>query len=362
MALLALLGACVLCFLYQSGRRMENNVLADSIPVGILDRDQSSLSADLISFMPKYLHMDILQSDSYDELADALLDAEISVIVEIPQGMEQEMLEGKKPKLTMTHLEDYANKAFTENYLNIYMNRAAILAAGAGQDKEAFRLLLEQAKNNTLTVQTVDREGYDKEAERDKFGVELVIGLSLMLICLLTMFMGMLILEDKDLGIFRRLQASPVKAFHYILGQTLCGFSISALFIGILLLYLKATGSRTGIPLWLLTVICLLYVLFSVGFSLMVSFLTKSRVVMMTATVGFSTLTSILGGAWFSLADELGGLEKLSLLTPHYWIMETIRGMQSDGSYDYFPALAVLVLFTVLVFLITAVVYNRREA
>lgn len=360
MIIASLFGSVILCFLFVNGREMSF-VAEEGIGVGVIDQDNSALSEDMLKYMQDVLKMKLTREEEYDALANALLDHDISVILEIPENMQEDMLQGKKRELSMTSMDDYANEIFTENYLETYMNRTAMLAEAAEGDAEEFARLLEQASHRELDIVVSDSTGPDKEIQKDRGGLEFVIGFSAMLVMSFTMYMGMLILEDKEHGTFRRMQAASISPGSYIAGQALCGFMTSVIFMVGLLGYLFITKRDIGMPFWLLILMCVLYVLFAVGFTLVLALLSKSKLVLMTIIVGFATITNILGGAWFPIMDSAGGLKKLSLLTPQYWMMETIRKLHEDISYNFMPALLVLCLFVLFTYLLAAVVYTRRE-
>ena len=91
----------------------------------------------------------------------------------------------------------------------------------------------------------------------------------------------------------------------------------------------------------------------------MTAFLVKSSWVMITVNVGFISIANIIGGAYFPLGDNV--LKRFSALVPQFYMMETIYGLQKDSGYAFGKNLWILLLMTVLVYLIAAVAFARRE-
>lgn len=360
---LAFLMVALLAVAFFGGRNAGINDAADAIPVGVIDYDHSAVSEDMLKYMEKRLHMQLVVATgetAFEELTAELLDCYISVILELPEGMQDELLAGQNPEIAMTSLDDYENSAFTENYLENYMARTALLARAAKQDEARFRELLASADEESLEIGVQDGARENLEKVRDENGIALLTGFFTFMGFGLSLFMGMLVLQDKKNGTFKRMQISNVKPATYMAGITLGNFCISLWVVAGVLLLLWRVKPVTDIPLWLLGVIFLEWIAFSVGFQMMVAFLVNNNFVMITIAVGFVSIANILGGAYFPLGDNV--LQRFSALAPQYYMMDTVYGLQGDASYAYGKNLWVLLLMTVLMYLIAGVVFARREA
>ena len=347
---------------FFSGRQAGMNDAADAIPVGVIDHDQSAASADMLRYMEERLHMLLMPGegeDAFGQLTTELLDCRISVILEIPEGMQEEFLAGGMPEILMTNLDDYENSAFTESYLENYLQRTALLARAAGGDADRFLELLESAGEGGLEIGVKEGSRENLQKVRDENGIALLAGFFTFMGFGLSMFMGMLVLEDKKNGTFKRMQISNVKPAAYIAGVTLGNVFISMWVVAGVLAMLACVDPVTDIPLWLIGVIFLEWIVFSAGFQLMVAFLVKSSWVMITVGIGFVSIANILGGAYFPLGDNV--LKKFSALVPQFYMMETIYGLQGDPGYAFGRNLCVLLLMALLVYLIAAVAFARRE-
>lgn len=352
----------LLTVVFFSGRQLGTKDAADSIPVGIIDNDCSEASEDMISYMEEHLHMNLMSKeggDAFGQLTTELLDCRISVILEIPKGFQEKLLSGEVPEVLMTSLDDYENSAFTEAYLENYLQRTAILAQTAGGDEERFLQLLKSASEGGLKIGVKEGGRKNLQKVRDENGIALLTGFFTFMGFGASMFMGMLVLEDKRNGTFKRMQVSNVKPAAYMAGITLGNMCISIWIVAGVLTMLAFVKPVTDIPFWLIGVMFLEWILFSTGFQLMTAFLVKSSWVMITVNVGFVSIANILGGTYFPLGDNV--LKRFSALTPQFYMMETIYGLQDAPGYAFGKNLWILLLMAVLVYLIAAVAFARRE-
>ncbi len=361
---LVMVAILTVCFF--GGRAIGANYEVDSIPVGVIDRDHSAVSADMLSFMQEKLKMQIIKTEegmtdeeAFYELTQGLLDRRVSVIIEIPQRMQEDMLAGKKPEITMTALDEYANEAYTRSYLNSYMQRTMLLTEAAGGDALKLEELLKEAAENGRTVSLLDGTQKNMKKSMDERGLDMMMGFFFFIGFGYPMFMGLLILEDKKNGTFRRIQISSVKPAAYIGGMAIGNLAASALIVAGILTVFSFYGIESNIPFWLIALLMMLFFTFCVGFNLVAAFLTKSGFAFLTVGVAYISIGNIVGGAYFPLGENV--LNKISVLVPQYFIMNTVRGIAENASYAYGTNFCILLLMLVLVYLIAAVVYTKRE-
>lgn len=359
---MVLVMTALLAVAFFGGRMAGMKDAADAIPVGVIDYDCSPASEDMLRYMEERLYMKLLMAEgegAFGQLTTELLDCRISVILEIPRGMQEKLLQGETPEIAMTSLDDYENSAFTESYLENYLQRTALLAQAAEGDASRFEKLLEEAGQGGLEIGVKDGSRENLQKVRDENGIALLAGFFTFIGFIFAIFMGMLVLEDKRNGTFKRMQISNVKPGAYMAGVALGNLCISVWVVAGVLLLLSLVDPVTDIPIWLLAVMFLEWLLFGTGFQLMVAFLVKNQFVLITISIGFVSIANILGGAYFPLGDNV--LKRFSALTPQFYIMDTVYGLQADPAYRFGKNLWVMLLMVVLVYLIAAVAYARRE-
>lgn len=345
------------CFL--SGRSVLNSWSVNSIPIGILDQDQSMLSEDMIQFLEEKLQWTVTESDSFQKLTQMLLDCDVAVILEIPEGFEESMLLGDVKDILVTVLDDYANEAYTKTYLNSYVERTLLLVKTANGDRTMLETLLEEIKAEETKIVPVIGNAENRKKDADENGLSFMVGFFTLVGFGFTMFMGVLIMDDKKNGTLKRVQISSIKPITYIGGMALANLCMSVLCIGGIGIMLAGFKLESNVPIWLVMLVLSLYMVFCLGFQLMAAFLCKSTYLFSTIGVGFISISNIMGGAYFPI--EGSALGRFSILTPQYCIMNIIRGLVKDAEYTYITDICVLLLMIVLVYLVAAVVYAKRE-
>ena len=106
------------------------------------------------------------------------------------------------------------------------------------------------------------------------------------------------------------------------------------------------------IPTIQLTLLCLLYSLIVVAISLFIAMLLNSKNSIMAALVGFTTVTCILGGAFFPLDYSPEFMQQLALITPQYWFMDSMRVLLDDPNGVWWINGVILAMFAVLFFVL----------
>ncbi len=83
---------------------------------------------------------------------------------------------------------------------------------------------------------------------------------------------------------------------------------------------------------------------------------------LMTIGVGYATIGSMLGGAWFPIELELGFVSNIAKIFPQYWLMDLLRKYPDDPNFNVLPNVCILALSSVLVYLVSAVIFTRKNA
>lgn len=346
-------------FLFLTNQEKEERI--DSIDVGVLDHDSSPLSAGIKSYFSDTLEMGITESDDYDYLADRLLNADISAIIEIPQGSFDKALNGNSDKLVITTLNDYANVAFIEAYLNSYMQGITLFSRTADGDAEVFSELL-GSDNSFGDVTVSDAYGASNEIYRAKEAFASTIGFFLMILVALTLFLSSNILSDKQLGTYRRMQCSSLKPWEYIVGTALFGIIAFSAMLALFMLFPIISETDIGVSYGLAFLGGELFVLFSVGIAIVFALCFHSNQTLYTVICGFTTIESMLGGAWFPIDANLGFLSSLAKVFPMYWFMEMLRGIPENPDFNWIPNICILALSALLVYLVSAVIFTKKSS
>ncbi|MBD5384146.1 MAG: ABC transporter permease [Ruminococcaceae bacterium] len=331
---------------------------SDTISVGVVDEDNSTLSEDLCNYLESSLGMEII-SDDYDSLSALLIDRRLSAIIEVPRGFEGSAISGQPEKISITTLDDYENSAFIEAYLNSYMRGVSVIAQAADGSAQAFsETLSSQSSPNTITLAETNSQVDQRVKTADAY--ILSIGFMLMMISGITVFISNQILVDRQLGTFNRMKCSSLKSSEYVIGISLFGVICCTLTNLIFNVFVYSVGGEMPVPFGVAFWSGELFMVFSVGLAMLFAMLVNDQRSLMTVGVGYATIGSMLGGAWFPIDFGTGFVGSVAKVFPQYWLMDLLRKYTAE--FNILPNVCVLALWAVLVYLVSAVLFTRKNA
>lgn len=357
---LSILGAAALCLILYSMGDMVTNMTLAKVTIGVMDYDQSILSEDFKRYLTEQLDYSIIENNNYDVLSTELIDKDLSVIIEIPDDFYEQYVSGKTENIIITSLEDYENAAFIEAYINSYLSSISMLSVGAAGNWQTFDQLLVDYNKDDIAITKSSAQIINKEELTGQSGFINSVGFYLMFIFAIGIIISFLLLDDRQKGVFNRIQATPVKPIQYIIGSGIFGMVLSLIQIGLYCGYIYAFNIQIGVPIWLLLLMMSLYALFTICFSLAVALALKSKNAITSVIIGFSTVGNILGGAYFPIDMSPKTLQNLARILPQYWFMDSFRRLQADITANIYPNIIILVLFTTLSLLVGAVLFSQN--
>lgn len=358
---LAISAAALMSFIFYGKTNADAGVYTeDTVSVGIVDSDNSALSENLGKYFTDSLGMEAIY-ENYDILSTRLIDRQISAIIEVPRGFESSAISGTPEKLEKTTLDDYANSAFIEAYINSYMRGVSVISQAADNNAETFsKMLSSQKAPNTVTLAEANSQTDKRVKTADAY--DLSVGFMLMVISGITVFISNQILVDRQLGTLDRMKCSSLKSSEYVIGISLFGVLCCTAANLLFNLFAYSIGGEMPVPLWIALGANELFMLFSVGLAMLFALLVNDQRSLMTIGVGYATIGSMLGGAWFPIELELGFVSNIAKIFPQYWLMDLLRKYPDDPNFNVLPNVCILALSSVLVYLVSAVIFTRKNA
>ncbi|MDE5578218.1 MAG: ABC transporter permease [Oscillospiraceae bacterium] len=332
----------------------------DQIEVGIVDFDNSPLSENMKKYLTEKLNMVISEKNDYDSLADLLINRDISAIIEVPQGLYENAAAGTVGELTVTTLDDYENAAFINAYLETYMQSVKALSDGASGKKDTFDKML-SADISGGTVTTVERDSNAMLKTNTLNAFCTSSGFMMMIISGVTVFISYMIIADRNTGTYSRMRCSSLKPVEYVVGVNLFGVICCTAMNVFFVIFTFFGNGNIPLPFGLTLAASELFTIFSVGMSVLFALCIKTTQNLMTVAIGYTTLGSMLGGAWFPIHGDLGIVSNVAKIFPQYWFMDMLRNMPGDPGYDWVPNICILALSAVLVYLVSAVIFTRKN-
>lgn len=364
MILISVTAAAFMCFMFYGLTKPDNKVFANAsiVTVGICDHSpeqNKTITENLKSYLEETLGMETSEKD-YDSLSKDLIDRKISAIIEVPTDFYESAANGEPQKPELTTLGDYENAAFIEAYLNSYMSGLFVLSKAADGDEEMFSEMLSSQKlPNEIKVSEVNFE-VDEQAKANG-AFRSAVGFMTCLIAAVTIMISRQIMGDRNLGTYSRMKCSSIKPSEYVLGTSIFGIICCTLMNAVFIVFAYSTSDLISAPVGAAFGGMELFGLFSVGLSTMFGMLINNSVALMTVGVGYATIGSMLGGAWFPISDSLGAVSNIAKIVPQYWLMNMVRGFEDGMDVNVLPNMCILALAAVLAYLVSAVIFTRKS-
>lgn len=328
------------------------------IAIGMQDFDNSYLSQRLKTYLTETLSFEIFE-ESKKILTDKLINTDISAIIEIPTGFEQGILSGEDVKLKSTTLDDYENGAYISLYIDSFVNSAAVAAKGADGDAEIFKAIMDKDIQSELTTERISNNVDDKQTNQNSFSFAL--GFLVMLAGGIGLFITYAVHDDIDYGTFSRMRISHVTGADYMIGTVSASVILNLIVMLPLYIWLITTGQLPESNIFLGVLMLVLFSLFLSAFTILVAIVFKSKQTISVLSGGIISIGCLLGGIWFPIDDSIGAVKYAAYITPHYWFMEEFRSPRQLDSEGIFPII-VVALATLLLFLISAAIFSRKQS
>ncbi len=212
-----------------------------------------------------------------------------------------------------------------------------------------------------LALLSIINAAIPAEANNTMFHIDnLAPGLAMFGSVFMALFAGMLLSKDRTSSFLMRLFTSPMTAMHFILGYTLPMLIMTIAQATITFLSAVAFGLEISVHILPGIVVTALTSLLFVGSGLFFgSFLNDKAV----GGVCGALLTNVAGwlSGVFVPIDLIGGtFKKITNLLPFYHSVEAIKLTISGQYRPILPHLAVVMGYTIVIFALAILVFNRR--
>jgi ABC-2 type transport system permease protein len=348
--ILAFAVGCILTGFYGL-QKNQGRWKANLAPVGLISHEQTPLSDKLKQYLTEDLDLLVVESNDLSYLNKQMLDRRISTIIQIPKGYENGMISGNVVPLTTSFLNDYENGAFVNAYLEGWAASVYSLSQGSTMSLEGA---ITSSKEKLPKI-TYEESSQDQDREDEQNALSTTLGFCLMTSFLLGLLTASQIFEDRVKGVFDRTRLTGIGGTSYVLGICGAGFLNGICLSVPFLLYIAGTGAYTSLSVWSILLLLMTYELFVIGFSLLVAMNAGSQNIMTTIIIGVSSISCILGGAYFPLSMSPIFLQRLARAMPQYWLMDALENPK--WGLDVF----ILFLFAALTFILSGVKFKGKR-
>jgi len=329
------------------------NLDIKQVPVVFCDMDRTALSRDLVAMFSASEYFNHTgNADSIHDI-DAYLDSgQASLAIVLPRHMARRLAQGRKTAIALFADGSDANSAV------IGLNYAQQVL---GRFSENI-LLQTLAKDNLPRVEPAVRVWYNPALKSRDFMVPSVLALLLMIMTM--MLTALAIVKEKEIGTMEQLIVTPLRPFQLIVGK----ISPFALF-GVLDILLVAAVAVFWfkVPLRgsfaLLFVLCLAFLLTTLGLGILVSTITRTQQqAMMTAIFLFMSPMLFLSGFIFPIENMPPLIQAVTYLVPLRYFLVIVRGifLKGIGMRALWDEAACLLAFGLAIISISVLRFRKR--
>jgi ABC-2 type transport system permease protein len=285
---------------------------ASKTRLGVVDQDSTSISAQIVRQLEQSNALQVFTGSSSEE-QQALKDGDRDAVIIMPAGFSQQLVRGE------AHLQVY------------YDQSNPITAASAQLTVKA----IVDGINSKITHQpgpvTLDQQAVvAKELREIDFITPGMLG---MLLMWANLAVGIQLVNWREMGITRRLAATPLKPLSMISAQVVARLALSLLQGALLLalaIWIFNVHIYGNIGLLALVVTVGALTLLAIGFA-MASFIKKSEAASsILLLVSFPMM--FLGGSYFDVNGAPSFLQPLIHIMPLYYLNEALRQVIYNGA------------------------------
>ena len=347
----AILGPLILMVTFGFGISFD----VDNLPYAVLDRDRSLESRMLLENFSQsryFSQQEPLRDDS--EIDRRLQSGELRFVVEVPSGFGRDLLQGRKPQVSIWL--DGSNP-FPAETARAYVQGIALAYVADRYRREIGR------NPELLQVRTEPRFRYNQDF-RSVFAI--VPGTAMFLLMLIpAMLTAVGVVREKEMGSITNVHASPATIGEYLIGKQLPYIAIGLanfavlLATAILVFGVVPTGSLTA-----LAVAAFFYVFAATAFGLFISAFVRTQVAAIFASSILTVIPAINFSGFLYPASALeGGAKIVGLGFPSLWFQTISLGVFVKGldGGAFVREIAVLVAFGIVFLLLTRLSVSKQD-
>jgi ABC-2 type transport system permease protein len=320
------------------------------VEVGIWDRsmDQASIQATQKIFSSGYF-VPAGYLEQEEEIGELFRSGHAKVVVVFEADFEKNLKRDNRASIRLiTDASDANSAQMAQTYL-----QGVLLS---------YFQSLNQDIQPSWSVNVESRMFYNEELKGVYMFVPGLMALILMLISAL--MTSVTITREKEFGTMELLLASPLKPREIILGKVtpyvLLSFvnALTIIFLGFLVFKVPVVGS-----IWLLLLVCMLYITLALSLGVLISTSAKTQqVAMFMSLLGLMLPTILLSGFIFPIDNMPKILQWLTHIMPPRWFIVIVKNIMLKGTGFVHIWKESLILLSMTVFFILAAVrrFNIR--
>jgi ABC-2 type transport system permease protein len=337
--------------------------------LGVVSADAGALGDELVAILEDGdVDVEVRERDSLEQLQEGVEDGQLEFGLLIPPGYDEALRSGEPVELTVISKPESVFAALGQGIETAVAQQSARIRAAALAADYAevdFEAALETATSVQGTLEGISiTETTLGEATFPSIGNPFSLGAqsqTVLFMFLTSMTAATQLVLTRQLGVSRRMLATPTPVRSILLGELTGRFAIAmmqGLFIVLAssLLFDVSWGNPAGA-----SAVIVAFALVGTGAAMLVGVFARNPDQAASIGVVAGMILGALGGAMVPGELFQEPISTISQLTPHYWAIDAFRQLVyfDAGPADIVTQLAVLVLFAVV--LVGAGTYGLRR-
>lgn len=334
------------------------NMDVKKLPMIVYDADKTSESRKIIELFSHNEYFNFLGYIVDLSEADAIIDKGIaSMIMSIPADFSEEVTSGKNSAIQLIVDGSESNSATAGlNYaVMILQNHSRSILVERFTRMNSKTLL-----DSGITPEV--RIRFNPELKSRNFMIPGILGLLLLVITM--MLTSLAIVKEKEIGTIEQLIVSPIKSYELIIGKLTPFALIATIDIVLVLLvsyFVFAVPIRGSI--FLLFVLCFLFLLTTLGLGLFVSTISKNQQQAMVTAVFFVMMPMVfLSGFVFPIENMPKIIQSITYLLPLRYFYTILRGifLKGVGIGALWDETLALLVFGIIIITMSALRFSKK--
>ena len=333
------------------------NSKASTVNIGIVDKDSSKLSINMIEYLRNTEDFIIEEIDEED--AESLISTRTKdVVLVIPDEFEANIYNNQVKDVELLSIKGESVTAFVEEYLNFYINNMQEIYHASEGDEIKFNEIFEEYSTDGTKFNVF----YSIDIRQIKSSVKLSFGMFIIIILIICSITANLILVEKKERTYYRICSAPVLRRQFFIAHALLNTLIVFFQITIVMIAIQLIGIKMYIPRYQLLIVLMAFGLVAVSLSMMIVLCSKSSAMVNTLTNLIITPTSLIAGCLWPRGIMPNFLIKISYFIPQTWVIDAIEKLQAGVDFSgIYINISVILLFAVVFGLVAIYKINKNS-
>ena len=323
----------------------------------VVDQDRGPVARTFVRQVLDPLHRqdfaEVSTAPSPQAAASLAREGRLAAAFVIPPGFSRATISGQPAELRIignsdariaTQIAVSVAEGFASQVNAIRLSVATVVSAeGRPPPPEAARRMQARAAALPSPVVMAGDPAASKELDANTF---FSAGMGVFFLFFTAQFAVLSLLNERREGTLARLLAAPLSPGVIVAAKALSTFIFGLMSMTVIVVASSfILGASWGSPLGVATLI-VAAVVSAMGLSSLVASLARTNEQAMGYSQIMAVTLGILGGTFFPVSQGPGFLSKLSLLTPHAWLMRGFADLSGGASLgEVFPSVLALLVF-----------------